>query len=81
MTIGPCWPRIFMDGQGRKVAATVRGGSVFGADQPVSRACDKVRGLHPRRQLSSASGALPMPPCECDAWGNWYGRIGSSRVD
>ncbi|CAJ1876100.1 hypothetical protein HLBENOHH_02998 [Aeromonas dhakensis] len=42
MTIGPCWPRIFMDGQKRKVAATVRGGSVFGADQPVSRACGKV---------------------------------------
>ncbi len=20
-------------------------------------------------------------PCGCDAWGNWYGRIGSSRVD
>ncbi len=44
MTIGPCWPRVFMDGQGRKVAATVRGGSVSGGAQPVSRACGKGEG-------------------------------------
>ncbi|OZG40895.1 hypothetical protein CAK78_16355 [Aeromonas sp. A35_P] len=45
MTIGPRWPRIFMDGQGRKVTATVRGGSVFGGAQPVSRACGKGEGF------------------------------------
>ncbi|MFM5108035.1 hypothetical protein [Aeromonas dhakensis] len=33
-----------MDGQGRKVAATVRGGSVSGGAQPVSRACGKGEG-------------------------------------
>ena len=77
MTIGPCWPRVFMDGQGRKVAATVRGGSVFDGDQPVSRACGKVRGLHPRRLLSSAPGLCPCPM--------WMRRLGqlvwSNRVE
>ena len=61
MTIGPCWPRVFMDGQGRKVAATVRGGSVFGGAQPVSRACGKVRGLHPRRVPRQPPGLCPCP--------------------
>ena len=61
MTIGPCWPRVFMDGQGRKVAATVRGGSVFGGAQPVSRACGKSEGCTLDECPRRPPGLCPCP--------------------
>lgn len=78
MTIGPCWPRVFMDGQGRKVAATVRGGSVFGGYQPVSRACGRGEGCTLDGCSRQPPGLRPCP--HADTTLGAIGMVESGRV-